>query len=214
MPRWLIRKSKMSIERERRRQDTGTRSIGLLSDETRRRILQVLHENPGILSTEDLAEQLIADSDDATPADTERLQIRLHHVHLPKLAEYGLINWDKQEQAVSTPNRPVHEPAGFRELTKGSSEEAAPRPFTDDRLNAVLAIIEYGQRPPAREALARRLAQQEFEGQPTESRVKDISVELHHKHLPKLAEAGLIEYNVDDGTVEYLESVESTASLL
>ena len=29
-------------------------------------------------------------------------------------------------------------------------------------------------------------------------------IELHHTHLPKLAEAGLIEYDAHDGTVRYL----------
>lgn len=209
----LIWKSKMSIEPESRRQGTGTRSIAPLSDETRRHILRVLHENAGVTPIECLAERLIADSEDLDTTDTESLQVRLHHVHLPKLADYGFINWDKQEQTVSTPNRSVHETAGFHERTMNDSEGTA-REFTDDRLHAVLAIIEYEQESISREALARRLAQQEFDGQATESQIENIGVELHHKHLPKLAETGLIEYNADDGTAEYLESVESTADLL
>jgi len=45
-----------------------------------------------------LLESLIADSppDTATRASvTVDSDISMHHIHLPKLADYGLVNWDK-----------------------------------------------------------------------------------------------------------------------
>lgn len=33
--------------------------------------------------------------------DPERLAIRLHHVHLPKLEEYGYIDWDREANGVT-----------------------------------------------------------------------------------------------------------------
>ena len=41
-----------------------------------------------------------------------------------------------------------------------------------------------------------------------------IRTELHHAHLPKLAEAGWIEYDSENGTVRYETRVETIRSTL
>lgn len=45
---------------------------------------------------------------------------------------------------------------------------------------------------------------------------EQLAVELHHIHLPKLAEHGVIDYEPDAGTVRYLhhDSVEAVLELL
>ena len=37
---------------------------------------------------------------------------------------------------------------------------------------------------------------------------------LHHVHLPKLAEAGWIEYDFEDGTIQYEHRIETVRSAL
>lgn len=65
-----------------------TRFIRLLSDDTRREILLSLRDE---------------DSINPFPDDTsdQRRIIQLHHVHLPLLAEYDLIEWDRDTGTVT-----------------------------------------------------------------------------------------------------------------
>lgn len=48
------------------------------------------------------------DPADADPADADsidRVALRLHHVHLPKLAEYGLVEYDHRDRVVTVKTR-------------------------------------------------------------------------------------------------------------
>lgn len=60
-------------------------------------------------------------------------------------------------------------------------------------------------RPLARVALAREIAAHETEDDESVDSVPidTICISLHHIHLPKLTEAGLIEYDICSGTVRY-----------
>lgn len=50
-----------------------------------------------------LLESLLTDSppDDTTPVVTVQPDIAMHHTHLPKLDDYGLINWDEDTNRVT-----------------------------------------------------------------------------------------------------------------
>ncbi|ELZ08370.1 hypothetical protein C479_13563 [Halovivax asiaticus JCM 14624] len=67
-----------------------------LSNEWRRRTLSLLsgHET---MTVDDLAETLAVEAGDR-PADTLRLE--LHHCHLPKLADAGLVRYDAERDRV------------------------------------------------------------------------------------------------------------------
>jgi hypothetical protein len=75
--------------------------VALLADEHRRRVLRCLHSRVGSVSLSTLADRL-ADGDDE---DRSRTALRLHHVHLPKLAEYGLLSYDSTQNVVSATRR-------------------------------------------------------------------------------------------------------------
>lgn len=80
-----------------------------ITDERRRRVLiHMLDHNP-----EDDS-KLYVDDIVIEDADLEMLLVEMHHTHLPKLEEYGFIDWDKKEEVVTKgPNfeeiRPVLE---------------------------------------------------------------------------------------------------------
>ncbi len=78
--------------------DTDT-VCSLLGHELRRAVLRCLMTESGPVTLDDLAEQL--GGADRRTAAGERLQIRLHHMHLPKLAEENAIAYDRDTTAVS-----------------------------------------------------------------------------------------------------------------
>jgi hypothetical protein len=79
-----------------------TQVYGALASDTRREVLQFLAQTTaGTADTESLAEHLCSE-DDPRLVDTQlkRIEVQLHHVHLPKLDEAALIQWDPDEDVV------------------------------------------------------------------------------------------------------------------
>ncbi|WP_231188263.1 hypothetical protein [Haladaptatus sp. DYF46] len=81
--------------------------LKLLADSERRQILTYLLEDADRpIPLEALLEELRSDgSTDPTQA-RERLLIRLHHIHLPKLADYGVIEYNASLQLISYTEHP------------------------------------------------------------------------------------------------------------
>lgn len=78
---------------------------GLLADERRRRVLSALVDSSTPVRVESVARTVAAEEVDAEP-DTvpaervERVQVALHHCHLPKLADADLVDYDSEEHVV------------------------------------------------------------------------------------------------------------------
>lgn len=74
-------------------------AFGLLADETRRHLLYLLREHETFAS-DDLADVLTGwlavrrGDGHATATDHTRIELELHHVHLPQLAEAGVLEHD------------------------------------------------------------------------------------------------------------------------
>lgn len=202
MPGKPVEKSKMSVIQDSWRQETITQSIAALSDGARRRIVRILHGSSGAVSVQNLADQL-ADATSANPSDAESIRIRLHHVHLPKLADHGLVSWDERERTVSATDHPVYGSGRIEGLPTDDGEDAITEALTDDRRREILAIVTSRNGAITREALARTLARRETDRRPAKSLIENIELQLHHRHLPKLDEAGLVEYDLGDATVEH-----------
>ena len=89
-------------------------AVELLEDPVRRQVLHDLDIEEGMVSLSELAER-VADPDvrgassverrssraNADVSAAERVAIQLHHVHLPKLADYGLVEYDRREKTVT-----------------------------------------------------------------------------------------------------------------
>lgn len=93
-----------------------------LADVTRRRVLHRLLDTQST-SAEELADYLAGkaaaeDRDSVGPKEWERIQTRLHHVHLPRLDDVRLVSYDRDDESVEL--QPLAEPV--REMIRFSVE--------------------------------------------------------------------------------------------
>jgi len=73
--------------------------LALVADRRRRRLLEHLrHSGEGEMPVDDLVDRLHQagpDGADARRMDRDRLAIQLNHCHLPKLADHGIVEHDR-----------------------------------------------------------------------------------------------------------------------
>jgi DNA-binding transcriptional ArsR family regulator len=91
--------------------DSLDRLFRALADARRRTVLDVLSHQLGPIRTETLARELDAKERDTpeseVPADrVDKILVSLTHVHLPKLADSGLIEYDTDDQMVAYEGHP------------------------------------------------------------------------------------------------------------
>jgi len=82
---------------------TRSDRYSLLSDGRRRLALSLLAERGGSMGLEPLATMVAArEADDTVPAEAliERVEVSLHHAHLPKLADHDVIDYDAETRRV------------------------------------------------------------------------------------------------------------------
>jgi hypothetical protein len=72
--------------------------LGLVADRRRRRLIQQLRRSAtGETTIDDLVDQLHGSEQVAAegwPRDRMELATQLHHTHLPKLSDFGVVNYD------------------------------------------------------------------------------------------------------------------------
>jgi hypothetical protein len=76
----------------------------LLASEQRRRVGAVLAGRSEPIALAELVEQTLADDagdGDAADETVDRLTAKLHHLHLPKMAECGVLDYDAEENVVT-----------------------------------------------------------------------------------------------------------------
>jgi len=71
----------------------------LCLERRRERILAVVEDGDLPLSVSDLTD-LVTDQSWGSDDDPAKLRVRLHHVHLPKLDELGVLQYDESQNAV------------------------------------------------------------------------------------------------------------------
>jgi len=75
----------------------------LLAAERRRAVLAVLDERGAPVALDDLTEAVAARESDETRGEARgRLAISLHHVHLPRMADLGVLDYDAGANRVET----------------------------------------------------------------------------------------------------------------
>jgi hypothetical protein len=80
-------------------QGTLDETFGLLKNEVRRHVLVVLGEKSPPIPLSDLARAVATESEDRS-ATPQQYKGQLHHVHLPKLNQCGIIEYDPAEKVI------------------------------------------------------------------------------------------------------------------
>lgn len=73
--------------------------LDLLADARRRHALAVLAEEDGTIDDTTLIRR-VSEAERADDVDPRDVHIELHHCHLPKLDDYGVLEYDYEEGAV------------------------------------------------------------------------------------------------------------------
>lgn len=173
--------------------------IDVLADGRRRRILAVLLGQSAPVSVEDLAADLAAE----TGSERRALGVELVHRHVPALVEADLVAWDREAGTVTTTDDPALENPAVRRIVgkEGEKWDEMIDCLADVQRRTVLAELG-SEGSTSQRALARTVAERVTDGDPSPDRVEETLRDLHHVHLPKLAAAGLVEYDGEAGTVD------------
>lgn len=172
---------------------------------TRRRVLQILLDQPMPVAVEELAADLAGRSG-AGPVRTlshREAHIELRHVHLPTLADAGFVTWDEDDATVTAAAHPARYDGAFERVDGRENDEEADGVVDapNGRRRTVLTILESRNGPQERDDLAREVAVREAGGEPSSEAVEEVLATLHHVHLPKLEHARLVDYDADEGVV-------------
>lgn len=79
--------------------------------------------------------------------------------------------------------------------------------LADERRLLLVETLRSTETPVEKEELARRIATHEAGQSPSgvdDAAVRDVHIALHHNHLPRLADLGIIDYAEKTGTIEEL----------
>lgn len=186
-----------------------------LADPDRRYLVRIVSERaPTTLTPEDLAASLLARTHESAQAvpDMRRKQAltSLYHVHLPKLSDAGLIEWDQDNDTIDRGDHPVYQTDIVDKILEHDQPEDSDPPdrllqaLADSRRRDVLSLLKKHDEPTDTETIARNLIANDRDDGPStvsEDAVQELLVDLRHQHLPRLAEAGVIRYDRDQGTV-------------
>jgi len=198
----------------RRRRERGP--IPTIGDGDRRRqVLVVLEECPGWLSERALAVELGerapgwgSGTDSETGPDLDAIECSLHHNHLPALAAEGLIERDGGRVVARAGDRPSDPSTGSAASSTDGRTTAAGRGTADRAATwfdagtrrTVEAVVADGGGPTTLAELTAAVARREGASTLPASDRESLAVALHHVHLPKLDDAGVLTYAPDRNT--------------
>ncbi|WP_313693253.1 DUF7344 domain-containing protein [Halorarum halobium] len=192
----------------------------------RRRVLSTLLIHDELTQTE-LADRVAAREGgepigDVPPDRRRRVRASLHHVHLPRLADDGLVvREDDGEERLARPASDLDVDLAFDVLKAAASADwsgsVARTLAADGRRRDVVGILREGEGDRALDGLARDVVLREggcderstadgSDAAPPADAVSSAALTLHHSHLPKLDDAGVVEYDPDERRVS-LETV-------
>ncbi|WP_226040640.1 helix-turn-helix domain-containing protein [Natrinema sp. DC36] len=189
--------------------DVPTECYEILRHPRRLRILEVLGIRGARLSLPELTTELI-DRTELSPSNGRArhdVRITLVHNHLPRLADYEIVDWDENGVAL-VDDSPVHpaDLAALLELCEADHAEGLLEAIVDPVRMRLLAALEDDDRPLSLEQLAARLSA--HDGGPF-SDPDRAAVALHHSHLPALSDAGVVNYDSESKLVTRSDGVVS-----
>ncbi|MFC4543950.1 ArsR family transcriptional regulator [Halosolutus amylolyticus] len=171
-----------------------------LRNPRRLRILEILGSHGARLGLAELTSELLAreSRDLANGQARHDVRVSLVHNHLPRLAEYDVVDWDVDTGAELVDSFPI-EPAELSTLLehtdRGNGAAILETVVHPVRL-PLCSILADNDRPLSLDELAAELADQDVVADADRARI-----ELHHSHLPALEDASLLEYDADSRLV-------------
>ncbi len=189
-----------------------------LADGDRRRLLRVVADRaPEPATLRDLATALVRSRDGAPPTRApdavRRATVGLYHVQLPALEAAGLVELGPDRDTVAAADHPAFRDGGVVDVVRGEADaepgslDALFGALADSRRRTVLDVLGHQFGPIHTETLARELGARE-RGTPGSAvpgeAVEGLLASLRHRHLPRLAAPGLVEYDAEEGLVEYV----------
>jgi len=188
-----------------------------LARSDRRRVVGVLYEQaPEAVSHEELVSALVDPRNENTRGEVsnearQRVAVALEHEHIPTLTAAGLVERSASDD-IALAEHPAFDDPGVRAVIADDvpagpgSLDALFRALADHRRRFILDVLSHQFGPIHLETLARELGTDGQDVAESEVPMDDVArelIRLHHVDLPHLSEAGVIEYDADEETVEY-----------
>ncbi|SEH16535.1 hypothetical protein SAMN04487967_2690 [Natronorubrum sediminis] len=182
-------------------EDIPSEWYDILRNPRRLRLLEELRMHRTRVSLASLTTAIVErESPDVSNGEARyNVRLSLLHNHLPRLADYGIVEWDTESGVELVDDSPLY-PADLSRLLEYCRQEngedlleAIVHPV---RLEIVSLLTEHEQ-PATLEYIASTLAAHDV-GSTDPLQVKRM---LHHVHLPTLEAVGLLEFDHDTGVV-------------
>ena len=181
--------------------DVPAECYDVLRHPRRIRVLAVLGTHRTRLSLADLTTEIVDRESPDVPTGQARHEVRISlvHNHLPRLAEYDLVEYDTETGVELVDEPPVH-PAdleGLLALCDGEDGERMLDALVHPVRMRLVSMLTGPDRTVSVERLASKLADSPV-GPDARDRAK---ISLHHAHLPMLADVGAVAFDPDAGLV-------------
>lgn len=178
-----------------------------IAHERRRTILRIL-KRVTATSPEGLATHLVAEESDKSlgdvpPAEAEQARLSIKHAHLPQLIDVGLLT--REDGVVTTTRHPaLHDPKLDAMITtEAPGWDRVLATLADEERRVMLSALYRNEGPMNRIELATEVAETVHADGETDVAVDVVITNMHHVHLPKLEEAGLVTYDDGDRSVTF-----------
>ncbi|WP_459193122.1 DUF7344 domain-containing protein [Halosimplex sp. J119] len=104
--------------------------------------------------------------------------------------------------------RTTHDAVDEGSLEGGLTTEERFDLLADERRRRALAALAERSAPIDLEPLAEAVADRETDGTaPSADEIERVAVSLHHVHLPRAADLGVLEYDAEETRVEHVETI-------
>lgn len=184
-------------------------TLATIAPGRRREILRLLLAEDSSVAETDLATHLAStdrqvSTPGSAPAETRLIQIELYHNHLPKLANAGLVRWNRDAETVETASHPALDDPRFRRLLDAEAEglDEALAHVANERQRVLLTLLREADAPLTQTDLARELLRaDDTDFDPAADTVENVITSLHHVHLPALHDGNLVTFDRETGRV-------------
>ena len=181
--------------------DVPTECYDVLRHPRRLRLLEVLGTYRTRLTLEELTTELVERESLEVSTGQARHDVRvsLVHNHLPRLAEYDIVEWDAETGAELVDDPPVHpaDLAALLEMCDGEDGTRLLEALVHPVRMRIVSVLSAHEGAVSVDRVASTIADSDV-GPSDPDRA---AVSLHHSHLPRLADAGVLEYDTDAGIV-------------